>query len=79
MSNAASSLQSAREAYVPVLLNNGKEIMLAQSSLDELKVIAYDRGCSVELVLQETIAEMEEWEARHALSLARARVEALRH
>ena len=53
--------------------------MISESSLDELKAIAYDRGCSVELVLQESIAEVEELDARIDLSLAQARVEALRH
>lgn len=78
MSNSASSLQPTRESSVPVFIND-ELIMISESSLDELKVIAYDRGCTVELVLQETIAEMEEWEARLDLSRALARVEALRH
>jgi hypothetical protein len=58
---------------------NDELIMISESSLDELKAIAYDRGCSVELVLQESIAEVEELDARIDLSLAQARVEALRH
>lgn len=78
MSNSSSSLQSTREAFVPVLVNEQLR-MISESSLDELKVLAYDRGCTVELVLQETIAEMEMDEVRHALSLLQARVEALRH
>lgn len=78
MSNPASSLQSTREASVPIFIND-ELIMISESSLDELKVLAYDRGCTVELVLQETIAEMEEWEARLDLSRSLARVEALRH
>lgn len=78
MSNSASRLQSTREASVPVFIND-ELIMISESSLDELKAIAYDRGCSVELVLQESIAEVEELDARIDLSLAQARVKALRH
>lgn len=56
MSNAASSLQSIRSDLVPVFINDDL-VMLDRATLNALKAMAYDQGCSVEKIMSDAIAE----------------------
>lgn len=56
MSKTASSLQSTESDLVPVFIND-ELVMLKQSTLNALKVMAYDKGCSVEQVVIDALSE----------------------
>jgi hypothetical protein len=72
MSNSASSLQSTESKLVPVFIND-ELVMLEQSTLNALKVMAYDQGCSVEQVVIDALSETLDDPVRMARCIERVR------
>ena len=56
MSNSASSLQSTESDLAPVFIND-ELVMLKKSTLNGLKALAYDQGCTVEQVVIDALSE----------------------
>lgn len=74
MSNTASSLQSSESNRVPVFISD-ELVMLEQSTLNALKAMAYDQGCTVEQIMEDAITEALTDPARLGSIIERAKAD----